>query len=253
MDFAELATRLISPRRRRAPTAVPNVTVSSDVGDVAVFRTGDGTHRALLLHGWEASHDDLLPTAAALANAGLTTFSPDLPAHGASGGDTVTIPEAARAILAVGDALGPFDLVVAHSVGAAIASLALKRGLRAKRVVLVTPPANYPKALAETLRRQGADDGVIAAVLDALRARAPDIDEMDSISLAKALHQEGVVVVASHDKVVAPEAGRAMAAAWPTGRLLEIAAGHQDVLEHPIFLEEVLSEAKAARGMAMAG
>lgn len=248
MDATAMATRLVTPRRRRSTDATPDAVVHFEEGDVAVFRSGDGPHRALLVHGWEGIHSDLATTAAALADDGWTTISPDLPAHGASSGTSMTIPEGARAILAVDAALGPFELVVAHSVGSAVAVLALTRGLRAKRVVLVTPPANYPKALEGMARHHGADDDAVAAILSVLRARSPDLDELDSPKLVACLTQEGSVVVASRDKVLSPEAGRAISVSWAGGRLLEVDAGHLDVLEDQALLAEVMTQARLARG-----
>ena len=248
MDFAALAQRVVTPRRRAVSTAGPHTTVPSAQGDLAVFVAGHGPARALLVHGWEADHGDLRSAAGVLQEEGWTTVAPDLPAYGLSEGGSMTIPEAARALLSVQASSGPFELVVAHSVGTAVALMALKYGLRARRMVLVAPPLNYARTLEATLRQQGVGDAAIAGILGALRARSPDLDDVDAASIASTLEQEGIVVVAKRDKVIPRQDCQAVADAWTGARLIELDAGHVDVLDHPSFLGELRAQALLAAG-----
>ncbi|WP_239143062.1 alpha/beta hydrolase [Variovorax sp. WS11] len=64
----------------------------------------------------------------------------DLPAHGDSAGRQTSIPQSARALRALGEALGPLHAVIAHSIGSAVLVEALHAGLSAQRAVLVSAP-----------------------------------------------------------------------------------------------------------------
>ena len=63
-----------------------------------------------------------------------------MPAHGFSDGEWGFDPQAGDAVLAVADALGPIDAVVAHSSGTPIAARSLLEGIPAERIVLIAPP-----------------------------------------------------------------------------------------------------------------
>lgn len=100
----------------------------------------------LLSHGWGGQARQMLPLAEALAARGLRPVLVDLPAHGGSRGRVSNLPQFARAIeyitarlQAQGDTLAA---VVAHSLAANAAAHAAGRGLPAKRLVLLAPPAS---------------------------------------------------------------------------------------------------------------
>jgi len=233
MTPAALADALVRPRRPRHVSPVPAAMLAAEGFEIAVHFTGDplAACRVLAVHGWEADHRDLLGLAATLPVPAFVV-SPDLPAHGASSGETLVIPEAARALLAVDAAYGPFDLLIAHSIGTAVALVALSQGLRAASAALLTPPANYVKQLTLGARAAGAPQPLIDAALAVLRQRAPELDRIDSPSIAPGVGIPALVVVAGRDRTLDPGDGRALAAALPQGRLLDLPdATHRSVIE----------------------
>jgi pimeloyl-ACP methyl ester carboxylesterase len=178
---------------------------------------------------------------------GFRCVLPDLPAHGASSGETVTIPEAADALVRIGTMHGPFDLCVGHSVGAAILLAALGKGLATKAVALVAPPANYVRQMSMQARSAGAPEALIAAALDVLRERCPELDELDICKMAKHLTQPGVVIVAGRDEILDPENGRELAALWSAGRLVEDPdASHRSILKSTATIGAVVGLAERA-------
>jgi pimeloyl-ACP methyl ester carboxylesterase len=183
------------------------------------------------VHGWETDHRDLKTISEPLTGLGFLCVLPDLPAHGGSARETMLIPEAAEALVQVGDAHGPFDLCVAHSMGAAVALVAISKGLHAGRVAFLAPPANYVRQLSLSARAAGAPEPLIAAALDVLRSRCAELDGIDSLAMAKHLTMPGLIVVAGRDEVLDPQDGRTLAAAWPASRLLDLPeASHRSVL-----------------------
>lgn len=233
MSPKALAEALIRPRRLKADTPQPAARLVQGGFDTALHLRGrpDAARRALLVHGWETDHRDLGAVADALAGRGYLCVLPDLPAHGASAGETMTIPEAAQALVQVGQAHGPFELCVGYSMGAAIALLAISRGMAVRRVAFLAPPANYVHQLSLSARAAGAPEPLVAAALESLRARCPELDAIDSQSMARHLTMPGLIVVAGRDEILDPADGRSLAAAWPGARLIELPeASHRSIL-----------------------
>ncbi len=249
-----LADALIRPRRRKAHSPAPARRLSAGDFEVALHAAGDAQapFRVLAVHGWEADHRDLLGLAARLPFPVAVT-APDLPAHGASSGGTMMIPEAARALLAVDAAGGPFDLVIAHSIGTAATLVALADGLRAGAAVLLAPPANYVKQLELGARAAGAPQALIDAALAVLRRRCPALDRIDSPAIASRVGIPALVVVAGRDRTLDPADGRAVASALPRGRLLDLpAATHRSVIEDPAVAAAMAELLECRPGLARA-
>jgi pimeloyl-ACP methyl ester carboxylesterase len=243
MQPAALAEMLIRPRPPRLPPAPTGTYLRSGDADVAVHLRGDtgAPLRALLVHGWEGDHRDLDAIAGVLP-AGMLKVMPDLPAHGASSATTLMIPEGAEALLEVDRAYGPFDLCVSHSIGTAMALVAMDRGLRARQAVFLTPPSNYVRQTTITATAAGAPAALIAAALDVLRRRCPELDSIDSPSMAPHIRVPSLVVVAGRDRVLDPNDGRVLAGALPDATLLELPeATHRSVLNDRAVMAAILS------------
>jgi pimeloyl-ACP methyl ester carboxylesterase len=112
--------------------------------------------QALLLHGLTSSHRVWWQVAEGLAAAGWSVTAVDLRGHGQSPrADSYLFDDLADDVLALGGA--PWDLLVGHSLGGAIAVNALERNPGfARRTVLLDPairndPARLPAFVAATM------------------------------------------------------------------------------------------------------
>lgn len=244
MTPAQLAEILIRPRKRRPPVGSADAHVTSGGREVVMHLRGrpNAPGRVLLVHGWEADHRDLLMIAEKLPAESFCVL-PDLPAHGLSPGETLMIPEGAVALGVIDAEYGPFDLCVAHSVGAAIAQFAASGGgLRTRALVMLAPPAHYARQLSKAAQAAGAPPPLITAALDVLRKRCPDLDRVDSVALAPLVKVPCLIVVAGSDRTIDPDDGRAIAAASPNAVRLELPqATHRSLLS-----DEAVHEAVAA-------
>jgi pimeloyl-ACP methyl ester carboxylesterase len=99
---------------------------------------GDGSRRALLLHGLTSAGTTWWRTGEDLARRGFTVVAPDLRAHGRSpGGESVSIEAYRDDVLLLG---GAWDVLIGHSLGGAIAAAAITaRPDFAARVLLEDP------------------------------------------------------------------------------------------------------------------
>lgn len=239
MTPEQLAAALITPRKRR------HMPEPAGIGTLALHWHADraSPQRVLLIHGWDADHRDMLPLAQSLAERGVCSVMPDLPAHGLSPGASTTIPEAAAAIRQAAAGHGPFALAIGHSIGAAVLLHAVRDGLDTEALVLLAPPRNYVAELTVQARAAGAPPPLVEAALAVLRQRTPSLDEVDSVSMAPAVRQPALVISAGQDRVLDPAHGAALATALDQGSLLMIEdANHRSVLTSEAVHAAVLSQ-----------
>lgn len=239
-DPAEMAAlAFLSPERPRTPAAdAPDEWLTLAQGRIAIWRRGTGK-RVLLVHGWSGNHTDLRAFVAPLVEAGHEVIALDLPAHGQSDGKIASIPDLARALLAVAEKYGPFAAVIAHSVGCAAVGVALRDGLRAQRTVLIAPPGRYADFAGAFARQAGVDP---AGVLAALRKRDIDVDAIDFPAMAPHLDSVALIIHSKDDKVVPYANGEALARAWPGATLVaRDGLGHGRILGDAGVVERALA------------
>lgn len=122
--------------------------VPFDGTQIVTYRiAAKGTRRgtALLIHGWTSRALHMARFAGRLQAAGFDVVCIDLPAHGQSPGRFTNAEEAAAGVRVVIAELGRVELMVGHSFGGAVISLALRAPAIAAavadvRIVLVSSP-----------------------------------------------------------------------------------------------------------------
>lgn len=117
---------------------------------------GESKKKALLVHGWGGEARQLGAWITPLLAGGYEVWAGDAPAHGRSEGTLSSAPASAALLVALGnEAGGPFDLIVAHSLGALVVALALSEGLAARRAVFLAPCCYFLDDLLAVARRLG--------------------------------------------------------------------------------------------------
>lgn len=208
--------------------------IDTPEGEVALQRAGTGPS-ILLLHGWEGQAADLAAFVPPLLAAGFSVVAMHLPAHGDSPGTQTSIPQSARALYWVGQALGPLHAVLAHSMGTGILSEALHAGLVAQRVVLLSSPARYERYARRFAAAGGLDSEATDTMLKILGARiGADVRDVSLPGRAPHRHQPALFIHSADDRIVAIEDSLASAAAWPGARHLRVdGLGHLRLLTDP--------------------
>lgn len=228
----QAAHAFTTPHLTKARAAVPaypapDLQVAGPQGGIAVWTEGDGPV-VLLVHGWEGNHLDLAHFVEPLLAKGRRVVRLDLPAHGLSDGKRGSIPDLAAGVRAVGDAVGPVDAILAHSIGGPVSALAVDDGLSCNRIALISPPMRYTDFARATALEVGSDpDGVVAA----LRRRGIDIDRLDLSVMARRFLQPALLIHSAEDRVTSIETTRAIAANWQGSELVEVKGlGHRRIL-----------------------
>ena len=169
-----------------------------------------------------------------LLREGCYGAAPDLPAHGASGGEQTNVRGMADALLRLGRRVGPVHAVIAHSFGAAATVIALAEGLGAERAVLIAPPVDLLRYARDYCRGLGLSPSSEAAFLDLLDAAVGGRETFDILKLAKRMTARMLALHDPADREVPIEASRALVQAWPGARLQAIpGAGHTRALRNP--------------------
>ncbi|MFM6847549.1 MAG: alpha/beta hydrolase, partial [Terrabacter sp.] len=198
-----------------------------------------------LVHGWGGSLQQMVPLVAPLLDRGLQVVAFDGLSHGASdagvhGPRSSDAVELGRALDAVAARFGPARAVVAHSMGALAALLAIRDGwLASERLVLVAPPSGIPELLDRVRRELGLGPRATRRLAERARRRTGyAVDDLDLHRIARGLdkHQRPDLLVVHDllDREAPHEPSARLVQSWPDAVLLSTAGlGHRRILADP--------------------
>ncbi len=246
------ATRLFATphagMRRRAQNAdrgdARTDTVACGDARLATYVWGDPARQptVLFVHGWSSYGLRCLPWVRPLREAGYAVVAFDQPAHGRSGGDEASLPHFVEATLAVAAQHASLAAVVGHSMGGMAAAVALSRGIRADRAVLIAPAADMRAAGQRFGRQVALQDRLVTRMFERFETRlGVRLADLTPQALAPALGIPALVVHDRADDEVPWEEGERYARYWPGARLLTVTgAGHHRIAAAPDTIEATL-------------
>lgn len=216
--------------------------VQSEKEELAVWAWGKGPV-VVLTHGWGSRAGRFSNMAQALVGAGFRVVLFDAPAHGASKGNQASLPQFSGALRAVADTVAPVYGLVGHSLGGAAVSLAMGKGLRAQRVVLLAPPADvvlFSHAFAEHLHiPMRAHDAMRRNLENRLQIRW---EELHIPTLARGMTAPALIVHDREDPDVPYAHGQEIAQAWPGAEFLATTGlGHRSVVHNPEVIRRTVT------------
>ncbi len=221
--------------------------VKSDGARVVGETWGEGIP-IYLVHGWAGHRGQLSALIDPLVARGHRVVAFDAPSHGESGAGvrgprSSSIPEFATALWAVVVRFGTPHAVVAHSMGATATAVALCDGLVADRVVMLAPMAS-PRSYADQFARWlGFGPRTLRRLIVRVERRvgAP-MRHFDVAELGQAVAMPSTLVVHDRDDATIPVSdGAAIAAAWPSARLVVThGLGHRRIMRDPTVVSEVV-------------
>ena len=255
----QVARAFLTPRRPERPAAtaaafMPDArefVVDGPVGKVVGRIEGEGPC-VLLLHGWEGSTSDFSGFVPPLLAAGLSVLALDLPAHGASEGDLVTIPLAAQALLDVQRSFGLqhiFHAGIGHSLGAAILVHAMTLGFRVERVALISAPADAVDYARDYCDRDGLDAAETELMLDLMHSRfGVDVRAISMPAQAATRSEPALFVHSDDDRIVPISSSLLTASAWHEAQHLTVSGlGHARLLRDAYVIVRIAHFVGAAR------
>ncbi|MBO9715460.1 MAG: alpha/beta fold hydrolase [Pseudoxanthomonas sp.] len=218
--------------------------VDSEGHALATYVWGDpATCRpAITSHGWSSFGLRCRPWVAPLRAAGYAVVAFDHPGHGRNDGGRAILPSFAAALAAVARRHGAPAVVLAHSMGAAAVTLALRDGLHTGRVVLIAPAADLRAAGGRFGRMIGLAPALVARMFEGFEREIGV--EVDSFAVHHHVPSFAIPALVVHDledEDVPWEEGERYARHWPQARLLSTTGlGHHRIAGDAAVIEAAL-------------
>ena len=210
---------------------------------LAGYRWGaaPGKRRVLLLHGWRGKAADYYKLVPMLEDCGFWVDALDFAAHGRSEGTLCSEPDMETALRLYLAQEGMPYAIVAHSLGAAAAALALcgagrpSLGGMPAKLVLLAHPVRLQHAFEASFKLLGIPPTTQRAVYAYTKARfGYTMDQIDLTHLARPLPPQTLSLYVPDDEEVPTEHTMAFGQAHPAVELVCIAdASHNRIMRHP--------------------
>ncbi|MFJ4189978.1 alpha/beta hydrolase [Kitasatospora sp. NPDC089509] len=226
---------------------------------VVGYRWGSGERPVLLLHGWRSRASRFAPFVPRLQALGLSVLAFDAPGHGDSGGRATSVLEYRELALRLQERYGPFEAVVAHSLGVCAAFGALGDGLRAGRLAAVSGVSEvgfFPSAFCAGLGLDGTVERALRQRIeqDLFGGDAGVWERYDAAARAAVI---GLPVLVLHDEgdEVVP-IGQAHRLERAYGDRLDLVVtrglGHRRIVREPAVVDQVIGFISAGLGVTAA-
>lgn len=164
------------------------------------YKWGSGSKKILFLHGWQSHTYRWKAYIEALSKEDFTIYSLDAPGHGLSEGDFLSVPLYSALMESFIKERGPFDTVVAHSLGGFTLLYTLYRLplLPVNKIILMAPPGeagDFITVFQKTLR---ISERTVQLVLDHFVSRYEVTPEyFSAVKFAANVNVRGLII---HDE-----------------------------------------------------
>jgi pimeloyl-ACP methyl ester carboxylesterase len=255
---AALAERLFfTPRQARLPAEAVAILEEATPFALTVagrrlmgWSWGNGP-AVYLVHGWGSRGGHLGAFVAPLLAEGFRVVTHDALGQGASDSGLTSMPEFARGLRAVVDAVGPAHGIIAHSMGASATALAMTQGLEVARAVFLAPAANPAAYVTPFATALGLNDDVVRRMKERSERRiALRWDELDVPGMARHFDVPLLVFHDQEDRMVPWSDGAKIAAAWRDSQLVSTnGLGHKGILREPGVVEWAVAHIAQRRAL----
>ena len=238
-----VSERALAKQRSWLEDATPLTFTTRSRHRLSGFSSGDGPV-VLLVHGWGEWVANLGAFIAPLRDAGYRVVGFDLPAHGDSSGAQTDGLLNAAAVLEAAEAVGGVHAVIAHSMGAHAATLALHDGLKPERAVLLAPAVRLEHGIASFKQIFGLSERAVAGLRATIESRygATVWRDLAADELAGSVTTSALIVHDADDDQIAVADGEMLARAWP-GAVFERTEGlgHGRIIRDPAVISRAVS------------
>lgn len=222
--------------------------VETRLGPISAFEAGAGPS-VLLVHGWGEQASFLGAFVEPLVDSGFRVVGVDMPGHGESSWRQTNLFEWADALIDAADQLGGVHGVVAHSIGGAVSTLALSKGLSAGAAALIAPPSELENVVTTFGFMYRLPPRALKGLRRNIERRFGRTvwDELQIQRLAADIDVPVLIVHDEDDGQVDIKESRALAAVWHGSRLLITSGlGHDKVMRDPEVVSAVVSYLKSS-------
>ena len=213
---------------------------------LSVISWGQSARKVLLVHGWESRATQMSGFVEPLLKQGFQVYALDGPAHGHSEGKRANPYVFAQAVSYVYKHLGPFEGVIAHSMGGSAVSVALSQMdtdsvSRPGKVVLISSPSSIHNVLDRFANFIGLSETNAANFARLIEnAVGQPTQALSTASNVRELVCEGLIIHDKSDREVPYEDAVEIAKNWKSSRLFSTEGlGHRAIIRQPAVWKEV--------------
>jgi pimeloyl-ACP methyl ester carboxylesterase len=214
------------------------------VDGVVTYAWGDGSRPVLLVHGWRSRASRYAGFVERLLALGYSPVSYDAPGHGDSPGPIGSILDHQRIIRGLEERHGPFEGVIAHSLGVPFALYAVREGVGARRLVMISGVAEFGYLADVFCAELGLGPRINKALRRSIERGYFDGDEQIWTRFSVATGNADLLVIHNdEDEVVDPGQARVMLRAYgPRAHFLPTTGlGHRRILSDPAVITEAVA------------
>ena len=226
------------------------------VDGVVTYAWGDGSRPVLLVHGWRSRASRYYALVARLLELGYSPVSYDAPGHGDTPGPTGTILDHQRIIRFLEAKHGPFEGMVAYSIGVLFGLYAVREGVAAKWIVTISGIAQFDYLVDKFCRELRLDPAVQPALRRTIERQLFQGDREIWTKFSVGVGEIGLLAVHNdEDDVVDPDqADHLLAQYGPKATLLRTTGlGHHRIVSDTDVIEEAVTFLTAASPTASSG
>ena len=196
---------------------------------------GASERKILLVHGWESRGTQLSGFVDTLLAEGFQVIALDGPAHGQSKGRQANPAAFSQAVSQAFRQLGPFEGVLAHSMGGSALGLSLAEDIQCDKVVLISSPSSIVSVLQRFAGFIGlprsSTERFIGMVERNVGRPADALDTAKNLSLVASA---GLIIHDKRDREVPYDNALDILRQWPSAQLLSTDGyGHRAILRQP--------------------
>lgn len=224
-------------------------TVRLSVGgqSIAVSIWGQGP-LVVMMHGWSGSGTQFRHFIPALVSAGYRVAVFDAPAHGQNPGQQTNVLEMVHTLKAIQGQFGQIDTLIAHSLGGMAATLAMRRGLEVKRLVLLAPHLDGELLLDTYARLLKLRSGLtlrfrerVRETMDALLQSQNSHEQLKLGALLDAKGTQGLLIYDQDDSEIPLEHFEEIDRHWiDAATIVTHGLGHHRLLKDPQLIHQVI-------------
>jgi pimeloyl-ACP methyl ester carboxylesterase len=214
--------------------------------EIAVYSWGDGPP-ILCVHGWGGRATNFAAFVRPMVAAGFRVVAFDAPGHGQSSGTLSSGPAFAASIQGVEAREGPFEAIVAHSLGALAATCAQSQGVEVSRFVFLGACCWVEPLLVSFIEPLKLSAETTAELFQ-ISAGEFSLEEISAEAVAPRLAATAAILMHDPEDSEMPYSHSvAMATAWPGALLVPTpGVGHRRILRSREIISRTLDHVSKA-------
>lgn len=210
---------------------------------ITVYHIGQGSKPVLMVHGWSGRASQFYKMAPAIQLAGFKVYSFTAPAHGSSEEKETHMLEFVDSIQYLDKKYGPFEAIIAHSLGGVATLNALNRGVKTKKVVFLGVPGYLKDVILDFCKRLGLNNKVAELIIKHLKKEYDDdYEKFSATRLAENTEVPGLIIHDVDDMDVSISHARTNHEAWKNSEFIETKGlGHRLILSDENIISKVIA------------